>query len=196
MIYVIKFLQWLASAFAPRSKAVFEQALNYTFANEGGFSNDAADHGGATRYGITVADASKWRRRAVSVAEMKAFPIEEAKAIYKAWYWDTMHLDEVIHPGIATAMFDIGVVRGIGVPPRYAQEICGKHGLPLVIDGHIGPATINALNSINQGIFIKDFAAMAEQGFRNIVAANSSQAVFLRGWTNRARRLLTLASKV
>lgn len=173
---------------------IFEKALVYTFVNEGGFSNDAADHGGATAYGITRAEAARWRKKPVSVADMKVFPIEEAKEIYKAWYWDTLRLDEVNHPGIAICMFDIGVVMGIGIPPKFAQQICNAHGSALAVDGHIGPLTIAQLNAIAQATFVKDFAAKAESRFRGIVANNSSQRVFLKGWLNRAHRLLTLAN--
>jgi lysozyme family protein len=177
-------------------KSAFEQALDYTFANEGGFSNDTNDHGGATRYGITRAEASRWRKKPVSVADMKVFPIDEAKAIYKAWYWDTMALDKVASASIAICMFDIGVVMGIGIPPKFAQSICNAHGGSLVVDGHLGPLSIAAMNALDPNVFVRDFSAKTEARFRGIVANNSSQHVFLKGWLNRAHRLLTLTSKV
>lgn len=167
-------------------------ALQYTLVNEGGFSNDAADHGGATRFGITRAEASRWLKRPVSVAEMREFPMDTAKAIYEAWYWLPLGCDKIIDGGVATCMFDIGVVRGIGVPPKYAQLICNEHGLGLVLDGHIGPKSLAAINSLNPHTFIPAFAEKAAAGFRSIAARNPSQEVFLRGWLNRAKRLLTL----
>lgn len=173
----------------------FEEAFNYTVGNEGGFSNDAADSGGATRFGITRGDASRWRNRPVSVAEMRVFPLSESKQIYEAWYWKPLACDGIHFAGVATAMFDIGVVRGIGVPPKYAQVICNQHGANLVIDGHIGPKTLAAINSISADVFIRAFADRVEQGFRSIVAGNASQKVFLKGWVARARRLLTLVNQ-
>lgn len=175
-------------------KSAFEQALAYTFVNEGGFSNEKADHGGATMFGITRADASRWRRHPVSVSEMRDFPIEEAKEIYKAWYWGPVGSDKITHTGIAICMFDIGVVRGISVPPKYAQRICNEHGGSLVLDGHIGPKTLAAVNGMNPDLFIASFAEMVESGFRAIVTNNPTQKVFLKGWVVRARRLLTLLS--
>lgn len=169
-----------------------ETALNYVFENEGGFSNVAADHGGATRFGITRMEASRWRKQPVSVDEMKRFPLEEAKAIYTAWYWQPLGCDKVSHQGVATAMLDIGIVRGIGVPPKYAQQICNRHGASLILDGHIGPKTLAAINATASTVFITDFAALSEAGFQKIVQNNPSQSVFLKGWTRRARRLLTL----
>lgn len=169
-----------------------ERALKYTYFNEGGFSNVSADRGGATRYGITRAEASRWRHRPVSIQEMQQFPLEEAQQIYEAWYWKPLACDRLVSVANAIAMFDIGVVRGIGVPPKYAQRVCNLHNADLLVDGHIGLKTITAVNMLPSSLFIKDFAAMAEQGFREIVTHNPSQQVFLKGWVARAQRLLTL----
>lgn len=175
-------------------KSAFEQALDYTFANEGGFSNDKFDHGGATKFGITISELSRWRKRPVSVAEVAAMGVQEAMAIYKAWYWDSMDLDQVVHTGEQMSMFDIGVVMGIGIPPFFAQRICNNHGAHLTEDKHIGPLTIAEINKMVEAVFVRDFSTMSENRFRGIVNANHSQAKFLKGWLNRAHRLLTLAN--
>lgn len=174
-------------------KIPLDQALDYVLANEGGFSDHPADRGGATRYGITKETASRWRGYPVSVAEMREFPIYEARKIYEAWYWKPIGCDKILDANIATAMFDIGIVRGTGVSALYAQQVCNHRGAKLVEDHQIGPKSVAAINSIPRGDFIRAFASRAESGFRSIVAANASQEVFLRGWLNRAKRLLTLA---
>ncbi len=168
------------------------KALDYTLANEGGYANMAADHGGATRFGITHIEASKWLKRPVSVDEMRNLPLDTAKAIYQAWYWLPLGCDQILDEGIAICMFDIGVVRGIGIPPKYAQLICNENGAGLSMDGHMGPKTIAAINSLGPKLFIPTFADKAASGFRSIVAQNQTQEVFLRGWLNRAKRMLTL----
>lgn len=173
-------------------RSVLEKALDFVFVNEGGFSNDAQDRGGATRFGITREEASKWRGRSVSVPEMRNFPIAEAEQIYEAWYWKPLHCGEILHPGVATAMFDIGIVRGIGVPPKYAQSICVSYGAKLIEDGHMGPRTIAAINNIEAELFIEAFSTKARNGFLAIVATRPSQVVFIKGWLARAKRLLDL----
>lgn len=170
-----------------------DKALAYTFKNEGGFSNVPQDHGGATSgFGITMRELAKWRQTPVSVNDVRNMKADEARSIYEAWYWKPLSCDKITDDNVATAMFDIGVVRGIGVPPKYAQLICNAHGSALVVDKHIGPLTLQAVNDLNSITFIKDFAAMAEGGFRAIVKNNPSQRIFLNGWINRAHRLLTL----
>ncbi len=174
-----------------------DEALKFTFKNEGNYSDHPSDHGGATsQFGITREELARWRKHPVSKDEVKFMMAEEAKQIYDSWYWRPLGCDKIMSPGIATAMFDIGVVRGIGVPPRYAQLVCNKisGGLMLAIDGHIGPKTLAAINGLNSPAqFIKEFSRLAEDGFRAIVTHNPSQEVFLRGWISRAKRLLTLA---
>lgn len=174
-------------------KIAIDQALDYVLANEGGFSDHPADRGGATRYGITRETASRWRGYPVSVAEMRDFPIYEARKIYEAWYWKPIGCDKILDTNIAICMFDIGIVRGTSVAGLYAQQVCNNRGAHLVEDHQIGPKSLKAINEVPRGEFVRAFASRAESGFRSIVSANPSQEVFLRGWVNRARRLLTLA---
>lgn len=170
----------------------FDDALNYVFADEGGFTNDAADHGGATKYGITISDLSKWRKVKCTPADVAAMSAGEARSIYRAWYWDINSLSQITSKGVAIALFDIGVVDGTHIPVGFAQTICNEHGAHLAVDDDMGPASLAAVNAQNPTTFIREFSSDVEARFRAIVAANSSQAVFLKGWVNRAHRLLTL----
>jgi lysozyme family protein len=171
--------------------SAFENAFAYTVGNEGSYSNDAHDSGGPTKFGITQHDLSVYFGRPASVQEVKDMGLDVAREIYEKRYWKPLACDQMPE-SIACCMFDIGVVRGIGVPPKYAQNICNNHGAHLAVDGHLGPLSVAAINEIEPAAFIRDFSAMAEAGFRAIVAARPSQHVFLKGWVNRARRLLTL----
>src|SRR4051812_21993848 len=91
-----------------------DSALQYVFKNEGGFSNHPADHGGATSgYGIIRAELARWRKHPVSIQDVKDMTAQEAKDIYDAWYWRPLGCDKIVDQGVATAIFDIGVVRGI-----------------------------------------------------------------------------------
>lgn len=159
----------------------FEFALEYTFADEGVLSNDKFDKGGITKYGIILDDLIRIGRKNPTSDDIKNLTRSEAKDIYKTLYWDSMSLDRVNHRGVATCLFDIGVVRGTGIPPKYVVEICGSTG---------------AINSINPNSFIDQFSARALSGFNQIVARNPTQARFIKGWSARAKRLLTLKDTV
>lgn len=170
----------------------FEASLVYLFQNEGGYVDDPADRGGPTRFGITLKLLERWRKKNLLPAEIQNLTKEEAAQIYKAEYWDTLLLDEVKDFRVACAMFDLGVVRGIGVSARYAQEACCQIAYQIKIDKAVGPATIAALNFVNPAHFVTVMAEKAERGFRGIVQAHPLDKRFLKGWEKRARRLLTL----
>lgn len=168
----------------------FTQAFAYTVGNEGGYTNDAYDSGGPTNWGITQADYAQFKGHPVSAADVKAMPKSDAQEIYKKRYWTSVGADKINDVGIAICMFDIGVVRGIGVPPIYAQQIC-----KVAVDGHVGPITLAAINAMDPKVFITQFSAKAKAGFYGIVARNPTQVKFIKGWVNRANRLLTLIGK-
>lgn len=163
------------------------KALDYTFQNEGGFANVKGDRGGATKYGITIGTLARWRKHPVSVKDVQALTLNEAMEIYEHWYWRPVGCHHIKSDAVATALFDIGVVRGVGVPVKYAQEILG-----CAVDGHMGPITLGVINNTNPNRFLRAFAVRVEQGFDSIVRNNPSQQKFQKGWRNRARRLLTL----
>lgn len=170
----------------------FDQAFAYTVGNEGGYSDNPYDSGGPTNWGITQAELSAWRGHPVSAAEVRALEQSEAKAIYRADYWNSLSLDRVSSEPIALCMFDIGVVCGTGIAAQFAQEICNERGAGLTVDRAIGPLSIHAINETDALLFVPQFAAKTESRFRGIVAGNPSQSIFLQGWLNRAHRLLTL----
>lgn len=91
----------------------FDAALAFTLRYEGGFVNNPRDPGGATNLGITQRTLSAWRRRPVSVAEVRALTRDEAAAIYKALYWDHIHGD-ALPGGVDLMLFDIAVNMGVG----------------------------------------------------------------------------------
>ena len=170
-----------------------DKALTYLFPNEGGYTNHPNDPGGPTNWGITLGDLSRHRGEIVTANDVKNMPKSEAVDIYREKYWKPLGCSLITHDGIATALFDMGVLRGIGIPGRYAQSICNAHGSRLTVDGKIGPFTANAVNAMEPKIFINEFADMCAAGFRDIAARKPHLRVFLKGWLNRARRLRTLA---
>jgi lysozyme family protein len=165
-------------ALPPKDLAPFDFALAYTFDNEGVLSNDKFDRGGITKYGIILDDLKRigWTASADAIRNLTK---EDAKLIYKKLYWDSLNLDAIKSKGVSTCLFDIGVVRGTGIPPKYCVEICGS-------------SSAGTINTYDADKFISEFSKRSASGFNQIVARNPSQKRFLNGWLNRANRLLTL----
>ncbi|PIL57802.1 hypothetical protein B4N88_04285, partial [Acinetobacter baumannii] len=84
-----------------------EQYLDELIKREGGYVNNPADRGGATKFGITEAVA----RTNGFKGNMKDLPLDVAKAIYKKQYWTAPRFDQVnaISSAVAEELLDTGV---------------------------------------------------------------------------------------
>lgn len=129
----------------------FDAAIADLLGVEGDFSDDPADSGGATRYGITEAVA----RRHGYTGSMRALPAETAKAIYRADYWDAQNLNAVamLSRRVAWELFDTGVNCGISVAGEFLQAALnvfnrqGRDYPDLDVDGRIGNKTVEAVGA-------------------------------------------------
>ena len=168
----------------------FLDAVEVVLKNEGGYVNHPADRGGPTNWGITQRVYEAYKGRPVTIEEMKRMPRTEAIAIYKKNYWDKVGGDSIKYYATAFILFDQAVNRGVGAVIKQAQSILG-----VTVDGGVGPKTLAALNAVPDTVFIPRFLQAAEQSYRNIVANNSSQSVFLNGWLKRIDHIRSEATK-
>ncbi len=91
----------------------YDACLARLLAHEGGYTNDAADPGGPTNFGITIYDYRKYVKPDATAADVRAMKVEEAKSIYRSKYWAAQRCDE-LPAGVDYAVFDYGVNSGIG----------------------------------------------------------------------------------
>jgi lysozyme family protein len=171
-----------------------EQEIDKLIAREGGFVNDPADNGGATKYGITQHTLTLWRGREVSVDDVKALEKHEAREIYYAWYY--------IKPGfnalpcaIQPIMLDMAANHGASRAIKILQDALLSHGYQVgKIDGKLGPKTISACNGAIQQIGPQRLISLLVNRrvifYEGLVRANDSQRRFLGGWIARAESFL------
>ena len=160
---------------------------------EGGYSNHPADRGGPTRWGITQAVA----RANGYTGDMRSFPAEKAREIYRARYWISPGFSAVEKHSstIATELFDTGVNMGTAIAASFLQRALNalnrnNSDYPdIKTDGQIGPATLSALRAYlrirgQTGERVLLQAIEALQGERYIALAENRPAneVFLYGW--------------
>lgn len=165
----------------------FEESVKYVLENEGGYSNDPSDPGGATNFGITIDDLARFRGHEVIPQDVKLMTIEEAKEIYKEFYWDPLNCGKIDNDSSATCIFDTGVLYGIRTSAKYAQRVVGVDP-----DGQIGPLSLNAVNKLSGFKLVNGIYSLIVDHIDALVDANHRLAKFQAGWMNRARRLLTL----
>ena len=165
----------------------FEKAVEYVLQNEEGFVDNPKDPGGATNFGITGKLLAFHRNKVVDQSDVKNLTIEEAKDIYREYFWNHLSLDDFSFV-VATAIFDTAVNQGEGQAVRHAQRAIGF----IVTDGVLGPKTRAALKVTHDEEFIYQFVAKVQDYYADLVEKQPSELVFLKGWLRRSRRLFLL----
>lgn len=107
--------------------ANYDEALKRLLTHEGGYSNHPSDPGGPTKYGITIHDYRKYVKRDASAADVRAMPLSQAKAIYRARYWDALRCDE-LPAGLDYAVFDYGVNSGVARAAKVLRRLVSLPG--------------------------------------------------------------------
>lgn len=93
----------------------FNQSFKYLLQDEGGYTNDKSDSGGATNLGITIGDYRKYIKKDATPADVKTLTVAQAQGIYKSKYWDALSCDD-LPSGVDNTAFNYGVLAGIGRP--------------------------------------------------------------------------------
>ncbi len=116
-------------------------------AREGGWSDDPADPGGATNYGVTIGTLRRLgldldRDGAVTTRDLRRLTRAEAAGIFVEHYFRRPGIDRL--PRVLHApVFDMQVNAG-SQAIRLLQRLLARMGFPCAADGLIGPRTVAA----------------------------------------------------
>ena len=159
------------------SRETFEKAVEVVLAHEGGYSDHAADTGGATNYGI-----SSTHNPDVDVENLTR---ADAVELYWTRYWKGNGYDK-LPERLAVKVFDLAVNMG-----RNAAVCCLQHALRAVgqevgVDGVIGPETAGAAAMLCELAIVSALRSEAAGHYRAILVRTPSQAPFAAGWLERA----------
>ena len=154
----------------------FDDAFTKLLGHEGGYSDNKDDTGGKTMWGMTETAA----RANGYTGEMRDFPVETAKAIYKKSYWAPCRCDELPDP-IAFDVFDTAVNSGCSQSIKFLQRAVNTGD-----DGIIGPATLKAVSSIPTYIVSARFNGQRLDFMTNLKV----WSVFGKGWARRIAKNL------
>jgi lysozyme family protein len=122
--------------------ADWDACLAFVFDAEGGYTDDPADPGGATNFGITLATLSAWRGKTVDKDDVRTLGQDEAGAIYRANYWNATRCSD-LPVGVDMMVFDAAVNTGNGRAARMLQQVVGA-----AQDGSIGPQTLKSVSAM------------------------------------------------
>lgn len=157
------------------SASSYDAALACVLAHEGGYTNHPDDPGGPTNFGITISDYRKYVKPDASAADVRAMTLDQAKAIYRAKYWDALSCD-ALPAGLDYAVFDYGVNSGISRSAKVLQRM-----LDIADDGVIGPATLAAVKNRGAPALIE---AICDERLR-FLRSLRTWPVFGKGWGRR-----------
>jgi lysozyme family protein len=104
--------------------ATYDAAMVRVFADEGGYTNDPVDPGGATNFGITIFDARKYWKPDATPADVKAMPKSVASDIYRQHYANPMRYDD-LPAGFDYSVLDAAINSGAGRAPVWAGKALG-----------------------------------------------------------------------
>ena len=112
--------------------STYAGSMERVFADEGTFTNDRLDPGGATNYGITIIDARKYAAefgwivgRDVTVADMKVMPKWFAAKVYERHYARPIRYDE-LPAGFDYSALDAEINSGFGRVLPWASKALGR----------------------------------------------------------------------
>lgn len=151
----------------------FQRALAFTLRYEGGYSNHAADRGGATMRGVTQNTFNTYlHANKKPFRDVRTITQAELEDIYKTRYWDVVTTGRVWP--LNAVMFDVAVNSGPGTAEWMLDQVRNL---------------VSAIDPARQKKLALAMCDERERFYKTIVRNRPSQIVFLRGWLARATAL-------
>lgn len=155
-------------------------------AEEGAVSNDKADRGGFTKYGLTAALLEDFELPRTPEA-IAGYSLEAARAVYAAFLVRYRIQALAVEPRLFLAVADYAVNAGAGAAIRALQRAAGVQA-----DGVLGPKTIRAtlLESGDRSLLLDRLTAERLE-LLGLALKRPDQARFALGWLRRVGRVIT-----
>ena len=200
----------VVTGYSVRYAAAFARLLF----SEGGFVDDPADHGGATKYGISlrflkaeggfdddhdaIADFDLDMDGDIDGQDIRKLTIGDARYLYLKCFWNALDCDSFPAP-IGEMLFDQGVNGGNAAAKKLLQTALNTvlrdhryRTIALKVDGDLGELSRTVFASMfarHPDEVADAYREAVKDRYMAIVRRNPSQAKFLKGWLNRADRL-------
>lgn len=165
-------------------------------AREGGsaYTDDPADAGGPTKFGITLRALRDWQRNpALTAADVEALTETTARAIYAKRYIDDPGFSYIADNWVRAFIVDMGVLQG----PRAAILLTQRALRTVAVDGVLGPETLAAIARAPHDAIKKNLIAVRMQHLIACALAdvpreviNGTDLKWIKGWWNRVASFL------
>jgi hypothetical protein len=162
----------------------FDACMPFIFKAEGGYSDNPADPGGPTNFGITLATLRAYDGDPnLTADDVKKLTPAVAKEIYRTAYWNRMQCG-ALPAGLDLEVFDFGVNSGPAESVKTLQRLVG-----VTQDGSVGPITLAAVGQFNVGDLIGRFAQARLAFYQSL-----NMPEFEQGWATRVAQIQTAAA--
>jgi lysozyme family protein len=176
--------------------STFEEAIPTLLKHEGKLTNNSADRGDITNFGISLRylkslgqlDYDLDGDGDIDSDDIKRMTIEQACKIYQQNWWNKYEYFRINDQAVATKVFDMAVNMGQKQAVKLLQRACKKvagEGLTAV-DGVLGPKTINTVNSTNSVRLLEVLRSEQAAFYQDLINRDPKLIVFEKGWLKRA----------
>lgn len=170
--------------------ARFDDAIGLILKHEGGYVSHPNDPGGATNYGISLRFLTETGidvnvDGVVDEDDIKGMSVDDAKAIYKRYFWDDCGLDECDSQLVANRLFNMVVNMGAKNALSVANNALRSCRLTEAYEKSFYKL-IKSFNELHEMESIPALRSEQAAYYRVLAAKNAKFNVFLKGWLNRA----------
>ena len=144
-------------------------SIKKTLQHEGGYTNNSADAGGPTKYGITSHDLPE--------ANIENLTVDEAVGYYREHYVKPLY-PQIQNQDVLDKLFDFGVLFGVATATIQLQRILGVHPT-----GFFGSETLAAVNQA--GDITPAYKQALVSHVQDIINTHPEDEAFYKGWINR-----------
>ena len=159
-----------------------DEMIEDILSREGGYTNNPADRGGPTNFGVTQATLAEWRGVEVTPEDVEQMTIDEARSIYLTNYLIKPRLYNINNAELLAHVFDCAINHGPSRVIKWLQEIVGTEptgtldwNTTLAINNYSDPDKLYSKLLARRIVF-----------YGEIVRNKPSQSVFIVGWLKRA----------
>ena len=164
-----------------------QSALAFTLSQEGGYSDNPRDHGGATNFGITQRTYDAWNTsHGIALQPVRDIDRDMVDAIYQANYWTPAHC-AAMPDKLGMCVFDFAVNSGVHQALATLQTCLGTGP-----DGRWGPKTASLVSALDQDAetaLVASYLDARRDFLQDIVERNPGQHIFLADWEKRVNEL-------
>ena len=150
------------------------------------YTNDPADPGGATMFGITQHTLTSFNEAnplMMLPGRVQDLHDDDAQTVYQTrfWIWGVVQSQ-----ALASKLFDIGVNLGPATATSYLQQSLAALGAQLAVDGRLGPVTLDITNAAGPKDVLTKLCLYQKQHYENFIAADPRREKYRAGLLGRA----------